>query len=867
MSIEKDFLIDTREKYLNQNYENLIIKIVALKKEEIYQILYIRIKYTGDSQERYKIFEALDKKAIIIEDIINEQKLSERVIESDGNFIYLLNDLKLSFLKKIEFPENLDEFLQKIKSQYNIPQPIQLLDDINFVYFENLYSLGHVPDSGSINLMDRSIFEEFDFIKSTEEFTNKIFVKNGRLIDGSEYIQKNFGLFLGEQRMPKLIIIFPIKSFSIDYSFQESVIGTKIQIRSSISEEFKKLVDFFYVKGDHTYPIEKNDFNIDFNKKEDKLVQIAVFWKNESKLMPKDTNIYLKGFYFFDFTPNNLRQEITDLESEIDVLSKNLDQCEIIEEKLEFYPKITEKYRILRNRYYRLQSEGLSDVLSKIEEVENKRIKSYREFIQTLEEKFDRRDIDFQYYLRLNNMLYDRYIKNLENINRKYKDQISQGNLITRRGRTDISELNEMLRNLDRAFSNVVSHINDAFSKKDEFELVTFFEILGDINIHTGLINLLTPHPIIGFDFKNAEESYKKALKFHDKLSIPGVGRASIRVSEYMKIFNIFMKVDDLSSKIEYIQPLITSKESKPEKDYLSIPSKVLGSDKLNSPLIPPEVIEILKEIKSDYEKMGITYADLVSFIRQPPNTELKTALAFILRKVYLRTTKEIAMDLKELITTHVDNLDNIHLVLFEDIEMKSNELWNNLISRILERRIDYVKPDGFLDLIKKVSASERHFFIFLDNIIGLGGQFIEYFTKSFPSIIIGEVLEIKKINTNLFFKVIAAVGSAKSRESISKAIPIFEFDDIIYKKIIREEDQAFYPNNWSNETMLNNFKNYMKDIDPVLFAGRNDSQFLVITEDATPNNTIGCLWKNVKGKWKALSHRVSYSKGFKKNK
>jgi len=52
----------------------------------------------------------------------------------------------------------------------------------------------------------------------------------------------------------------------------------------------------------------------------------------------------------------------------------------------------------------------------------------------------------------------------------------------------------------------------------------------------------------------------------------------------------------------------------------------------------------------------------------------------------------------------------------------------------------------------------------------------------------------------------------------------------------------------------------FLKEKHPLWWAGYRDSQYLVITEWNTPDNTIGCLWKKQKG-WKPLFPRKAPSR------
>lgn len=867
MLIPISYFKQIKERFIFQNYLNLEINLIAIKKKDKFYILFLRIEYSDKLEEDYKVFHSLDNSAIIIQEIINEDKFIERIKEIEGKFVYLLDNIELLFEQKIRFPSNLEDFLNKISSKHENYLNITVEDDINLIYYDNLYNLKKPPVSGPIDLSDNTLFEEYDFIQLIQKFYNKKFLIKGNILNGSVFIESYFGYDVKKSMIPKLLIIFPLKTVKIRFLYSKDNNNTIIKIELEIPEPLKPILEVLYFKKEIETKIENNEFEIFIEKDFNGIIDLFVLWNGEESFISKKTRLYWRQFFFLPFNKKNI-EEIEVFEDEINELISSIDEDSEIDEKIKISNQLTEKYRLVRIRYELLQDEGIFDYREIISDIENKRIETYQKFILYLEEKFNRSEIDFSYYLKLNNLLYNQYESNINSILERYRQRFESASGFVTFGETFIPEINLMLLNLNKAFSNIVKRVRNAFKNKDESELLVLFEILGDLHIHSAILNIITPS---GRDlawssshhFQNALESYLKSHEYSKQLSIPGVGRLSIRVNDYMKIFNIFMDKSELTSKIEYIKTFVASKrkEIKTESKIISSPSFDVESNDPNklieSSLLCPEAFSIIEDIIDNYKKLGREKQDLYQFISQAPNPELQTALAILLSRVYIRTKNEIANDLKDVILSSVDSLDDVRLVLFNNVKMKSNELWNNLVPRALIKKIRYIKPHELMDSFKELNKTQNYFYLFLDDIIGTGEQFLNNFNSDLK-LYIADLLKIKTEHSNVFFKVIAAIGSMQSRKFLSDKLSLFDFDDIVYKKIIREEDKAFHQNSWQNEMMLENLVSYLKEKHPKSHLGRKDCQFLVITEYTYPNNTIGCLIYNGEN-WRALFPRKTY--------
>ncbi len=155
------------------------------------------------------------------------------------------------------------------------------------------------------------------------------------------------------------------------------------------------------------------------------------------------------------------------------------------------------------------------------------------------------------------------------------------------------------------------------------------------------------------------------------------------------------------------------------------------------------------------------------------------------------------------------------------------------------------------------MKSNKIYYFIFPDDIIGSGEQFVKYFKEDLGKNL-SKLFKIKSNKSNIKFILVAGVGSVESKERILKEIPVI--DVIRFRKTIREEDRAFSNYKIKDKVLLEELVSFLKEKDPNFYCGRNDTQFLVVCQLNVPNNTIGCLWHKTKS-WIPLFKRISYNK------
>lgn len=248
---------------------------------------------------------------------------------------------------------------------------------------------------------------------------------------------------------------------------------------------------------------------------------------------------------------------------------------------------------------------------------------------------------------------------------------------------------------------------------------------------------------------------------------------------------------------------------------------------------------------------------DIIQFFDQFPTKDLKKAIAILLDNMYFRTIDEMASDLIEEMKNCVENFNNVYLVIFEKTRLKSQDIYTKIIPKFSDFKFKVIKASQLLDTVAKLKTGNNYYFIFPDDIIGSGEQFIKYFNEDLGANV-SKIFLIKSQKSNIKFIIIAGVGSLASKVRIIKEVPII--DEIRFRKTIREKEKAFSGHMLKDKELLDKLVKFLEEKDPQFCFGRNNSQFLVACQSNVPNNTIGCLWHKTKD-WIPLFKRISYNK------
>ena len=845
------FIKKLKDDFLFENYNKVKIQLLAFKNDDnLYIITHFKLEFSSKETNNSKFFLSIEDRSIYLRDVINITKFIKRFSFTNNKVLYKISDLAFIFSDLINIPRSYEDYLSMINSRYDEYMDLKSKHLMSLIYFNALYSndgnfvkyrfnIRHQLESKESEL---SSFRVLYF-----EYHKDIFIVDGNLLNGREILEEEFGIGFSHSYIPLLIIEYPIESFQFNYKGKIIQNKFKINLRWDIKEQYEDIFKFsLYVRG-----IEQSIHSKSINILEEFLdfqaIDFIVRWKGVDRLIPHDTRIFWKYFYFLQnipeiqFSIKKYREQvkefrkITRLETKLDEIMKN-------------YEALSKIYGKIAGEYQYLSSSSMIDYDQRIWLYRRLESKYYNKFLMIYKEKNPIQNQKFQFFLISNNLLYRNYLKNKGFIFKEEKRRLNKLVHYSYTGASPHFEINSMYYNIHSAIKIIQEEIKNAFSSHDYYSLLDSFEILGDLYIHQAVLLLISDDANFGFRKKKinlelALECYNKALKYKKKTEIPGVGRFSIYISNYMKLYDQFMESGYLERKIEYLEEILGR-----------TPPKELSLQLKTSNLVE----EIVDEISPVLERLNIRKSDIYQFLNQFDSEDLIEAMAILLRNTSFKTINDIVDDLTKLIYNHAGEFKNTFFVIFQDLYMKSNTLWLNLLSKLSSRKYNILPSGKVLACLRALDDESLCDIIFLDDVIGTGKQIVNNI-KKYLSEQLEEIELLLKNKNNVRFLVLACFGSTESKNLISSEIPMIKRDNIHYANTIRQEDKAFSPKPGISENTMNKLKEYLRQKDPQYWRGKFNCEFLVILETNTPNNSIGCFWRE-ESKIKPLSKRIVYS-------
>ena len=266
------------------------------------------------------------------------------------------------------------------------------------------------------------------------------------------------------------------------------------------------------------------------------------------------------------------------------------------------------------------------------------------------------------------------------------------------------------------------------------------------------------------------------------------------------------------------------------------------------------DLCKVVAEIVPKYQKRLISYLDVAEFIDQFDDSEIKLNLLKQLRRIKYIDQEQMQQGiLKQLNQVAPKSSDKVVLCLFKKSIPESDTIWTYLTNFYVDEGYQVINVRALKENIEERDPNDELYYIFIDDVIGSGNQFINNF-KNQLGISLENFERIKKNYKKIHLKIIAGVGSWESKSNISKELKVFTDSDIQFDTVIHEEDKAFNPKHW-NKTILLKTKKFLSQKDPDYWQGYKNCEFLVVLEWNVPNNTIGCLWNDANG-WKPLFPR-----------
>ena len=261
---------------------------------------------------------------------------------------------------------------------------------------------------------------------------------------------------------------------------------------------------------------------------------------------------------------------------------------------------------------------------------------------------------------------------------------------------------------------------------------------------------------------------------------------------------------------------------------------------------------ELLREIPK-YKGNKLKKSDFIEFIGQFPES-LRIEVAKLLKRIKFISFEEMGLLILKEINNIVEEPKNAYIISFKNGWQKSQDAWSYFTQKLSIERFNILKIDDLKEYLSNIEKDQKYIFIFLDDVILTGSQFVDFFNEEMRDII-DDIKEIQDNVENVHFYIVSGLGSFASRNYITQKIEIFTEDSIRFGFTIRERDRAFSEQNFLDPIIKEELIRFLKKQHPLTWNGYKDSQCLVVLEWNTPDNTISCLRKNTDN-WKALFHR-----------
>lgn len=361
-------------------------------------------------------------------------------------------------------------------------------------------------------------------------------------------------------------------------------------------------------------------------------------------------------------------------------------------------------------------------------------------------------------------------------------------------------------------------------------------------------------------DITNLLKGYKKIEEIPEVVINEILNKISLLESLGSKLSDVITGSIVSPTSIGESSPLTDSRRT---HSGIEIETKItiaLSSDKENDYksddldlLYIKQICEELHEDIPKYKGNDLKKSDFIEFIGRFPQSLRKDVAKLLKRTKFVSFEEMSDLILKE-VNNIIEDPKNAYIISLKNGWQKSQEAWTYFTKKISGESFKSLKIDELKEFLTNIKEHEEYYFIFLDDVIGTGSQFVDFIIDEIGDVI-NDIEEINKKSENVNFYLIAGLGSFMSKRYISKKISLFKENTIRFGYTIRDKDRAFSEHHFSDRYIRDDIITFLKEKHPMAWNGYNDSQYLVILEWNTPDNTIGCLRKNTND-WKALFPR-----------
>lgn len=216
------------KRFLFEDYNNITIKTVSVKRDNNWNIEYILFELTTEGRNLKQITYSENNQILLYENAINIDDFFKFFLKEGKNWIFVDNDLKLLFNYPISFDTSDDNLMQKIESNC-FRQRIQCSKQIHLEYINFFRVLG--------TAFSYKIYDEEDFIDD-----------DNNLIKAHEFVRDFLSFKLNSLGNPAIFISYPIESFQLSkrIDFQESMLN--LSLICKINEYYRDKIMPVYIK-------------------------------------------------------------------------------------------------------------------------------------------------------------------------------------------------------------------------------------------------------------------------------------------------------------------------------------------------------------------------------------------------------------------------------------------------------------------------------------------------------------------------------------------------------------------------------------------------------------------------------------------
>ncbi len=221
-------LISIYKRFLFEEYTNIKIKIVSVKRYISWNLDYILFELTSENKNLKQINYSENFQILLYENTIDMDDFFKYFLKEEKNWFFVDNNLKMVFNNSISFDTSDDTLIKKIESNC-LRQRIECSKPIHLEYM-NFFRVKGTAFSN----------REYD----EEDFTDD----NNNLIKAHEAVRDFLGFRLNSLGNPAIYISYPIESFQLSkrIDFQESVFNLSLLCR--FNEYYRDKIMPVYIK-------------------------------------------------------------------------------------------------------------------------------------------------------------------------------------------------------------------------------------------------------------------------------------------------------------------------------------------------------------------------------------------------------------------------------------------------------------------------------------------------------------------------------------------------------------------------------------------------------------------------------------------